>query len=96
MIEKQSTYNHSIPSGFEIAREATPALKYCTALISEMVRVKIKVVKKARRADMIIESKILNQEEHHRKRTFRAEYLEFLEKFEVPYEERFLFEWLDE
>jgi len=38
---------------------------------------------------------ILNQEEHHRKRTFREEYLEFLEKFEVPYEERFLFEWLD-
>ena len=38
---------------------------------------------------------ILNQEEHHRKKTFREEYLEFLEKFEVPYEERFLFEWLD-
>ena len=29
------------------------------------------------------------QEEHHRKRTFREEYLDFLEKFEVPYEERF-------
>lgn len=38
---------------------------------------------------------ILNQEEHHRKRTFREEYLEFLEKFQVPYEDRFLFEWLD-
>lgn len=38
---------------------------------------------------------ILNQEEHHRKRTFREEYLGFLEKFQVPYEDRFLFEWLD-
>ncbi len=39
---------------------------------------------------------ILDQEKHHRKKTFREEYLEFLEKFEVPYEERFLFEWLEE
>ncbi|MGI0014350.1 MAG: transposase, partial [Nitrososphaera sp.] len=38
---------------------------------------------------------ILHQEEHHRKRTFREEYLEFLEKFQVPYEDCFLFEWLD-
>jgi len=38
---------------------------------------------------------ILNQEEHHRKRTFREEYLEFLKKFRIPYEDRFLFEWLD-
>lgn len=38
---------------------------------------------------------ILHQEEHHRKKTFREEYLEFLEKFQIPYENRFLFEWLD-
>ena len=38
---------------------------------------------------------ILNQEEHHRKKKFREEYIELLEKFEIPYEERFLFEWLD-
>ena len=38
---------------------------------------------------------ILNQEEHHRKRTFREEYLEFLKKFQIPHEDRFLFEWLD-
>ncbi len=37
---------------------------------------------------------IKNQEKHHRVKTFREEYLEFLEKFEIPYEERFLFEWL--
>ena len=37
---------------------------------------------------------IANQEEHHRKQTFREEYLEFLEKFEVPYDERYIFEEL--
>ena len=37
---------------------------------------------------------ILHQKEHHKKRTFREEYLEFLDRYEIPYEERFLFEWL--
>ena len=37
---------------------------------------------------------ILKQEEHHKKQSFRDEYLEFLRKFEVPYEERFLFKWV--
>lgn len=36
---------------------------------------------------------IKNQEEHHRKITFREEYLDFLEKYEVEYDERFLFEF---
>ena len=37
---------------------------------------------------------ILNQEEHHKKQTFKEEYLAFLNKYEIPYEKRFLFEWL--
>jgi len=37
---------------------------------------------------------IMNQEEHHRKKTFREEYLNFLKKFEIEHEERFLFEWI--
>jgi len=37
---------------------------------------------------------IANQEEHHKKQTFRVEYLEFLEKFNVPYDERYIFEEL--
>ena len=37
---------------------------------------------------------IERQEEHHRKKNFKKEYLEFLEKFEVEYDERFLFEEL--
>jgi len=36
---------------------------------------------------------ILNQEKYHQKRTFREEYLEFLDKYGLPYEKRFLFEW---
>jgi REP element-mobilizing transposase RayT len=38
---------------------------------------------------------ILNQEKQHRKKTFKEEYLEFLQKFEVEYNEKYLFEWLE-
>lgn len=34
---------------------------------------------------------ISNQETHHKKQTFREEYLSFLENFEVPYDERYIF-----
>ncbi|MES2619397.1 MAG: IS200/IS605 family transposase [Bacteroidota bacterium] len=37
---------------------------------------------------------ILNQEEHHRKKTFREEYIDFLKKFNVEYDEKYLFEWI--
>ena len=36
---------------------------------------------------------ILNQEIHHKQKTFREEYLEFLKKFEIEYDERYLFDW---
>lgn len=38
---------------------------------------------------------ILNQEEHHRKKTFKEEYLDFLSKFEIEYDPKYLFEWID-
>ena len=38
---------------------------------------------------------ILNQEKHHKKKSFKEEYLEFLKKFEVEYDEKYLFEWYD-
>lgn len=38
---------------------------------------------------------ILNQEEHHKIKTFKDEYLDFLKKFEVEYDEKYLFEWYD-
>ena len=38
---------------------------------------------------------IQNQEEHHKKRTFKEEYLDFLKKFEVEYDEKYLFDFFD-
>jgi len=38
---------------------------------------------------------ILNQEEHHHKKTFKEEYIDFLKKFEIEYNEKYLFEWME-
>jgi REP element-mobilizing transposase RayT len=35
---------------------------------------------------------IANQKEHHRKKVFKTEYQEFLEKHEVPYDERYVWD----
>ncbi|WP_338875813.1 IS200/IS605 family transposase [Spirosoma sp. SC4-14] len=39
---------------------------------------------------------ILNQEEHHRNRTFKEEYHEFLRKFQIEFDEKYLFDWIEE
>jgi putative transposase len=39
---------------------------------------------------------IANQEEHHKGKTFKEEYIEFLEKFEIEYNPMFLFEFIDD
>jgi putative transposase len=39
---------------------------------------------------------IQNQEEHHRKKSFKEEYIQFLRKFEIDYDERFLFDFLED
>ncbi len=38
---------------------------------------------------------IVNQEAHHRKLTFREEYLELLKKFEIKFEDKYVFEFYD-
>jgi putative transposase len=38
---------------------------------------------------------ILNQEKHHKTKTFKEEYLEFLNEFQVEYKPEYLFEWID-
>jgi putative transposase len=38
---------------------------------------------------------ILNQEEHHKKTNFKEEYLDILHKFEITYDEKYLFEWIE-
>lgn len=37
---------------------------------------------------------ILNQKTHHRQRSFKEEYIELLNKFQISHEEKYLFEWL--
>jgi len=36
---------------------------------------------------------IANQEEHHKKKTFKEEYLEFLAEHDIAFEEKYLFDW---
>ena len=36
---------------------------------------------------------IKNQKEHHKAKSFREEYIEFLNKFNVEYKDQFLFNW---
>ncbi|MBZ4201757.1 MAG: IS200/IS605 family transposase [Methylovulum sp.] len=38
---------------------------------------------------------ILNQEEHHREKTFKEEYVDFLKKFAIEHDEKYLFEWME-
>lgn len=37
---------------------------------------------------------IQNQKEHHKKKSFREEYKDFLMKFKIEYKEEYLFEWI--
>lgn len=39
---------------------------------------------------------INNQKEHHKKKSFKEEYIEFLEKFQLEYKTEYLFEWIDD
>ena len=38
---------------------------------------------------------IMNQEEHHQRKTFREEYIEMLKNFDVEYDEKYLFEFYE-
>lgn len=38
---------------------------------------------------------ILNQKEHHKKILFKDEYIDFLKKFEIEYDEKYLFDWVN-
>ena len=39
---------------------------------------------------------INNQKEHHRKKTFKEEYVDFLKKFQVDYKDEYLFKWIND
>jgi REP element-mobilizing transposase RayT len=38
---------------------------------------------------------VMNQKEHHKMKNFREEYLELLKKFEIEFDEKYLFEWIE-
>ena len=38
---------------------------------------------------------VMNQKNHHRKKTFETEYHQLLEKFKIDYKEEYLFDWFD-
>ena len=38
---------------------------------------------------------IMNQPVHHKKTTFKEEYIQFLKNFEIDYEEKYLYDWID-
>jgi REP element-mobilizing transposase RayT len=38
---------------------------------------------------------IMNQKDHHRKLTFREEYVDFLRKFEIEFKDEYLFKWIE-
>ncbi|GAB4055524.1 IS200/IS605 family transposase [Spirosoma litoris] len=38
---------------------------------------------------------ILNQEHHHKTKTFKEEYIDFLQKFQIDYNEKYLFDWIE-
>ncbi len=38
---------------------------------------------------------IMNQEKHHNKETFKDEYLKLLKNFEIEYNEKYLFKWIE-
>ena len=46
------------------------------------------------RLDAII-SYINNQEQHHSKKSFKDEYLTFLQKYDIKYDEKYVFEWIE-
>lgn len=39
---------------------------------------------------------IENQKKHHKKRTFKEEYLAFLKAFDIEFKNEYLFEWIDD
>jgi len=38
---------------------------------------------------------IINQKEHHKKQTFKEEYLDFLKMFEIEFKDEYLFKWIE-
>ena len=44
--------------------------------------------------DKVVEY-IQNQKVHHKKKTFREEYMDFLKKFDIAFQDDYLFDWIE-
>jgi REP element-mobilizing transposase RayT len=44
----------------------------------------------------VVAKYVLNQENHHLRKTFRQEYLEMLKNFQIEYKDKYLFEFFDD
>ena len=42
-----------------------------------------------------LKSYILNQYNHHKKKTFSEEYIALLKAFQIDYDDSYLFDWID-
>lgn len=38
---------------------------------------------------------VLDQKKHHQQQSFREEYITFLKRFKVEYDDKYLFEWVE-
>ena len=38
---------------------------------------------------------IMDQKKHHKTKSFKEEYIEFLEKFKIDFKEEYLFDWIE-
>ena len=38
---------------------------------------------------------VMNQKDHHRKKTFKEEYIQFLNNLQIGYDEKYLFNWIE-
>ncbi|MDX2189893.1 MAG: IS200/IS605 family transposase [Bacteroidota bacterium] len=43
----------------------------------------------------VVAKYVMNQKEHHKRQSFKNEYIQFLQNFEVEFDEKFLFNWFD-
>ncbi len=43
----------------------------------------------------VVYNYIMNQENHHKKKSFQEEYLEFLKKSEIEFDPEYLFDWIE-
>ncbi len=87
----------SLPSTVTIADLASTVKSNSTSFVRETIDARFgwqdgyAAFTMSKSADNDVIQYILNQEEHHRTRSFQEELIAFLDKFEVPYDPKYVF-----